>query len=403
MRLLLCCAMSAGLFLSACSATQPVRPDKAGSIAPTQNVVVIRGLEGEGDVQRAPPAVVRRLEVEERNNRYLSRLQAVEPPDLHVRVVDVGQGLCVVGLTAEGYTFLVDAGHWIGNACADGVDKLLPDMGLSMVVLTHSDGDHLGNLPLILESREVGTLLWTGYTPPHCTHVGASGCTTFFNAREAIGEVAADQSSVLNLKTTPLASGQVFELGEVEITFLAGWHEFPDVGQMSPSEISNAVSIMVRISHGGRSILVTGDAIGRPLRGSDDETCTGSEGWAVENVEADLLSADVLIASHHGGNNGSAKCFITAVAPEFVIFSAGGGHGHPHRETVARFLAAGIPEAHLLRTDRGSNSASDAEEGEWAETSVPACGDGSKDDDIDILFGSDGGITTSYVEPNRCE
>jgi len=48
---------------------------------------------------------------------------------------------------------------------------------------------------------------------------------------------------------------------------------------MSPSEISNAVSIMVRISHGGRSILVTGDAIGRPLRGSDDETCTGSEGW----------------------------------------------------------------------------------------------------------------------------
>jgi len=97
-----------------------------------------------------PPAVVRRLEVEERNNRYLGRLQAVEPPDLHVRVVDVGQGLCVVGLTAEGYTFLVDAGHWIGNACADGVDRLLPDMGLSMVVLTHSDGDHLGNLPLIL-------------------------------------------------------------------------------------------------------------------------------------------------------------------------------------------------------------------------------------------------------------
>ena len=44
MRLLLCCAMSAGLFLSACSATQPVRPDKAGSIAPTQTVVVIRGL-----------------------------------------------------------------------------------------------------------------------------------------------------------------------------------------------------------------------------------------------------------------------------------------------------------------------------------------------------------------------
>lgn len=82
MRLLLCCAMSAGLFLSACSATQPVRPDKAGSIAPTQTVVVIRGLEGEGDVQRAPPAVVRRLEVEERNNRYLGRLQAVRVSEI---------------------------------------------------------------------------------------------------------------------------------------------------------------------------------------------------------------------------------------------------------------------------------------------------------------------------------
>ena len=118
MRLLLCCALSAGLFLSACSATHPVRPDKTGSIAPTQNVVVIRGLEGEGDVQRAPPAVVRRLEVEERNSRYLGRLQAVEPPDLHVRVVDVGQGLCVVGLTAEGYTFLVDAG-WAAAGFTD--------------------------------------------------------------------------------------------------------------------------------------------------------------------------------------------------------------------------------------------------------------------------------------------
>jgi competence protein ComEC len=73
----------------------------------------------------------------------------------------------------------------------------------------------------------------------------------------------------------------------------------------------------------------------------------------VDNAAVVSLKADVLIAPHHAGNNGSSTCFMQAVDPQFVIFSAGHDHGHPSRGAAGRYLAHGILEPNLFRTDRG--------------------------------------------------
>lgn len=322
--------------------------------------------------------------------------------DVLVRIVDVGQALCVVGVASE-HAFLIDAGHWRSNACKAAIDELLPaDEGLALVVLTHNDSDHLGELPEIVSSRGIDTLVWTGRIPAKCSSLSRPECASaYLAARDAIGAAAKAGTTVINLSSTPLEPGEPFSLGPIEVTFVAGWGTYPSSQGMSASEFENAVSIIVRIEAAGGSVLVTGDAIGRPLGISDESTCSGSEGWAVVNV-APLLDADVLVASHHGGNNGSATCFIEAVSPHTVIFSAGSGHGHPHRATVQRFLDAGVPLNRLFRTDRGSNSEMDANKGEWLESDALACGDQSKDDHVDIGLSSDG-VFVSYIAPDPCQ
>jgi competence protein ComEC len=62
-----------------------------------------------------------------------------------------------------------------------------------------------------------------------------------------------------------------------------------------------------------------------------------------------------MTAPHHGGNNGSSNCFIRAVNPQYVIFSAGRGHHHPTQAAADRYIANGVPVENLFRTDRGDN------------------------------------------------
>ena len=191
----------------------------------------------------ADAAVIRRIESGASTPRFYRNGAPVTEPvgeDALVRVVDVGQALCVVGVSSSGYAFLIDAGHWQGGACKAAIDELVPaDEGLALVVLTHNDSDHLGELPKIVATRGI------------------------------------------DLSSTPLEPGEQFQLGPIRITFLAGWGTYPSAQGMSASEFENAVSIMVRIEAAGGSVIVTGDAIGRPLGQSNEDTCAVSEDWAV--------------------------------------------------------------------------------------------------------------------------
>ena len=383
-------ALAALFFLISACQTTPVR-----SSDPTARPAVTRSLETAGGPPPPTPSSLQRTDSNV-GNRFLGHLKN-RRAGLWLRVADVGQGQCIVGVTDNGYSFLIDAGHWTNRNCAAAVDQLLPNGGgLSLVILTHSDSDHLGNLSEILE-RDVDTILWTGRVPVKCRRGGTDCPGTYTKAASAIGKATTEGATVINLKTTPLHSGQAFTLGDVEITFLAGWNDFPDADGLDDSERENAVSIMSRISYGGHSILVTGDAIGRK-RDSHDLNCIGSENWAVQNVTPFLLDADVLLASHHGADNGSASCFIASVTPEYVIFSAGGGHNHPRHSAAERFIRHGVDPNKMLRTDRGSNS----ELQEWDDHITSRCGDEAGDDDIDILVTAGQKLDIGYIQQDDC-
>lgn len=251
--------------------------------------------------------------------------------DAVARVVDVGPGLCVVISIPGGYDMLYDAGHWNSSTCAAAVGELVADDRVELVVLSHSDGDHLGELPEILGSKRAGVVLMTGSR--------REDTAAYRNAIGAVGDAVADNTTVLNLETWPIEPGTDFQLGPARVRFLAGWNQWDGSlsdRTLSTSELRNAISIVMRLEYAGRSILLGGDTVGRAIDSSAD-TCGDAERFMVER-HGQALKSDVLIAGHHGADNASSKCFIEAVAPKFVIFSAGHDHEHPRQATAERFL-----------------------------------------------------------------
>ena len=110
------------------------------------------------------------------------------------------------------------------------------------------------------------------------------------------------------------------------------------------------------------------------------------------------IAADVLIAPHHGADNGSSRCFIQAVDPDFVIFSAGHQYRHPRDATAQRYLNApvSIPPANIFRTDRGDD---ETEADHWEPTgTISGCSDGRGDDDVMIVLRDNGSVSVAYRE-----
>ena len=107
------------------------------------------------------------------------------------------------------------------------------------------------------------------------------------------------------------------------------------------AEFRNAGSVVIRLKYKGKSILFTGDAVGRHIDDPED-ALIASEKFMIENSEVIKIDSDVLIAPHHGADNGSSNAFISAVSPEWVIFTAGHTHKHPRGVAAQRYLDSGV-------------------------------------------------------------
>lgn len=83
--------------------------------------------------------------------------------DAYVRVVDVGNGLCVVGRVPGGGGFIYDGGYR-SDQCVKAVREILPDGRIDALMLSHSDADHIGEVPEILaiNGLRVGTIFHPG-------------------------------------------------------------------------------------------------------------------------------------------------------------------------------------------------------------------------------------------------
>ncbi len=244
------------------------------------------------------------------------------PGLLELTALDVGHGDAIVLSLPEGQRVLVDGGGIAATPFDVGERVVLPyllDHGgrkLDAVVLTHADYDHIGGLFAIVDSMDVREV-WEG---------GARWEKPAY--RRLLG--AARSRGVPRRR---LRAGETFRWGGVLWEILAA----SGAPGKAPPENENDRSIVMRLTLGESSVLLTGDA------GEELERELLSSGAA--------LQADVLKVAHHGSRSSTGAPFLEAVRPRFAILSSRESVGWPLPSSIVldRLRSAGIDYA---RTDK---------------------------------------------------
>ena len=230
--------------------------------------------------------------------------------DLDVKVLDVGQGQCVL-LASGGEFTLVDCGS--GNSwysSGEIASQHLRAMGcrkLDRLILTHYDSDHINGVRSLLARMAVDTLL-----VPELADNGPG-------------------SEILELAR---AHGVALKAVEDEMNLSAGrtvLTVLPPVGEGEDNE--RGLSVLA--SAGEEDILITGDMDG------------ATECKLLETH--DLPDIEVLVAGHHGSKYSTSNDLLDALAPETACISVGSNsYGHPADETLRRLAEHGCA---IYRTD----------------------------------------------------
>lgn len=348
---------------------------------------------------------------------------AAHAAEAYMRVIDVATGLCVVARTPTGQVIVYDTGP-PGARCLEGIRDVIPNRAsrravapadperrpvVDLLVLSHSDEDHIGGAVGILSEYHVLRVLHPGDDRP----LGpARRRTALGQVRDAIAASGAEDWS---LALMDIDFGYPIDLGAATATFIAGWHDGDltigaDENSLGDSERNNGLSIVIRYEYGGHSVLLTGDTVGR-LDHSAKDTCDYAEQRMVERSQSEdadervAIQSEVLIGQHHGGDDASSLCFIREARPSFVIFSAGhhGIYFHPRATAANRILDAlddtpdDIRPENILRTDHRDNQGRP----EWVFDALRGCADNWGDDDIEIFMPEGEPIRVSYRYSGR--
>jgi len=290
----------------------------------------------------------------------------IEQDAVFVRVIDTGAGLATVTRMPGDHYMVYDAGHWNAvDEVMEGIRSVIPEgETIDLLIISHSDADHLSAVDDILDTYKVTRVIRTGLERPDTVN--------WKNANNAIIDARTDDNTLdINLKNFDFPHGATYRFGDTYVTKVTGFYKPPsDWDLTSTSEKRNANSIVIRLYFKGKSILFAGDAVGRHS-GQDTDDSIATEKFMIENSVVIPIDSDVLIAPHHGADNGSSTDFINAVSPDWVIISAGHAHGHPRKTTAERYLDNGLDIHHMLRTDLGDDEGGQHGHKEWKEGSIP--------------------------------
>lgn len=224
-----------------------------------------------------------------------------------ITFLDADQADCAL-IQTEGHNYLVDTGDTyspIGDYLTAHV------LHLDAVFLSHPDQDHAGGLTEVLTTMKPEKI----YIPAgwnRVKNIGQSVLSAMALAKSMdieIIELAAGDCLTLSKNTT----AQVFN---------------PDRNDSSRS--SNALSMLLNITHKGHSALFTGDL---------------PKGREPEN----LPDVDVLKVAHHGSDASTSDGLLDAITPQIAIISVGkNSFGHPSKATLSTLEARNVA---IWRTD----------------------------------------------------
>lgn len=226
--------------------------------------------------------------------------------ELTVHYINVGQAdatLFQYTDSVDDYTILYDTGDWK----SDDVIQYLKDQSIDnidLIVISHPDADHMGQLSEIVQNYDVEEVWMSGNESS--SDVFQRGIETVLTSDAAYDEPRA---------------GEEFSIGPMDIAVL------------HPSEITgetNEESLSLLFSYKDIELLFTGDA---------DKDAEKQMLQTNSNIQADILHL-----GHHGSNTSSNATFIHEVNPKVAIFSAAADspYGHPHEEVVSLIEEKGI-------------------------------------------------------------
>jgi competence protein ComEC len=233
----------------------------------------------------------------------------VKQPSL--TVLDVGQGDSILIRTPK-HAILIDAGSRYAN-----VVPMLLDRGvrkLDAVFLTHMHPDHCGGVPDVLRYLEVREM-WV-------------------SPRKLYGDCAQRLLESAAIELTPIhlvRDGDRRKFGDIATRVLLASRTF----KRAPE---NNASVVLRVSLGSRTLLLTGDI----------------ERESERDLAARIEHADILKIAHHGSRSSTTSDFLDAVSPRIAMISCGRRNlfGHPHAETIDILQRKQI---HVYRTDRNGS------------------------------------------------
>ena len=309
-----------------------------------------------------------------------------------IRILDVGAGhSALVKLPGDKYV-IFDAGSdklLNGNRTLAQIKEYIPaGSEIELLVLSHTDADHINAAEQVIRDYSVKKVLWTGF---EASMVG--GTTTGAYGRLVAMLDARPNTENINLheRDSSIVPGNNFRIGGATFTFLCGFgNPHPDWQGLDKAEKLNGVSIVMKLEFAGNSILFTGDAVGRH-RDDDPDALLATEEFLVNNAASHLPST-ILVAPHHGAKNGSSAAFVTLVSPHVVIFPAGHEHRHPTSRTADLYLQFVVADS-IYRTDRGDDEGS----GEWTHGRRPGCRDDFNDDNIQVQLRANGSYRVYYM------
>ena len=243
---------------------------------------------------------------------------------LRMTALDCGQGDAVFLVLPDGTTMLVDTGGGRARAPREGgfqsqrwdsgediVSPYLWSLGLKkidVVALTRADQDHLGGFSAILANFRVGEV-WHAPEPETSEYA-------------ALLENLAERG----IPTRRLLAGDALTFGKASVRVV-----WPLADSPSQAGSREASSLVIRISAGGTSFLLEGDA-GRDA----EEGILASRG---------PLESQALKSGHLGSKSSPSVDFLARIVPRVAIVSledgAGGGAGLANSNALMSLQNAG--------------------------------------------------------------
>ena len=235
------------------------------------------------------------------------KIDAKVKENFSVSFIDVGQADSVL-IRNGNYNMLIDAGN---NEDGEKLVNYFKSLGIeefTYVFATHPHEDHIGGMDDIINNFKIDNYYMSNKL---------STTKTFMDVLDALDG--------RNLKYTVPNKGDTLKFGDANIKVIYPGDDKSNI---------NDSSIVLKITYGKNSFLLTGDA--------------------TSNVERKIynedIKSDVLKVAHHGSSYSSIDVFLDKVKPYYAVISVGKNniYNHPSNKTLEKLNKRNIK---VYRTD----------------------------------------------------